>query len=473
MITQRRSIRYADRVKARHGSLVLVVLLATSYGCAREPDDAQAPPALGEERDITARPERRGRTTIATEDGATWTVDTIEVDGRVLFEGDIELPQKMGTKSASVLGKRWYAKTVPYVIDPALPHPARVTEAIAHWEAQTALTFVPRTNQYDYVRFVAGRGCSSPMGRQGGYQDVVLQAGERLTSVVGADFAPSGSGAHFYFKDGLYSIGKSYDVDQKQILRTFSVAPGKKAADIVDVAFATNGDVVTWYRDGTYGTGTPSNLGAKQAPAPYALPAGMTVDDVVGIAIAADGRVHAWYRNGTKSEGTASNLAAHASGVAVTLPSGYAATDILGVGIASGTTYAWYRNDAASGGTLTSLAATYAPYTVSLPGHCGTAETIHEIGHAVGLWHEQTRLDRDQYITINWSNIAAASQYNFNKRDNGYDVGPYDYDSIMHYDSYAFSTNGQPTIVKKDGTLIGYAKVLSAGDIAAIGWMYP
>jgi hypothetical protein len=31
------------------------------------------------------------------------------------------------------------------------------------------------------------------------------------------------------------------------------------------------------------------------------------------------------------------------------------------------------------------------------------------------------------------------------------DLGPCDYGSIMHYDAYAFSSNGQPTIVRRDG----------------------
>ena len=96
---------------------------------------------------------------------------------------------------------------------------------------------------------------------------------------------------------------------------------------------------------------------------------------------------------------------------------------------------------------------------------------IHEIGHTVGLWHEHSREDRDEYININYRNIKNSSAHNFKQHvTDGDDIGEYDYKSIMHYGSYAFSANGRKTIDTKGNTQteIGTATVLSEGDIDAV-----
>lgn len=66
----------------------------------------------------------------------------------------------------------------------------------------------------------------------------------------------------------------------------------------------------------------------------------------------------------------------------------------------------------------------------------------HEIGHAVGMLHEQSRPDRDNYVTINWNNLKPDGRSQFSKRTtNYYSVGPYDYKSVMGYSSTTTATS--------------------------------
>lgn len=62
---------------------------------------------------------------------------------------------------------------------------------------------------------------------------------------------------------------------------------------------------------------------------------------------------------------------------------------------------------------------------------------VHEMMHATGVYHQHTRQDRDNYVTINYNNINSDYSSNFDIPESGvttYDT-IYSYKSVMHYGS--------------------------------------
>ncbi len=105
---------------------------------------------------------------------------------------------------------------------------------------------------------------------------------------------------------------------------------------------------------------------------------------------------------------------------------------------------------------------------------------IHELLHAAGMWHEQSRSDRDRFIRVLRANVLDGLAYNFDKHtSDGYKVTPYDHNSIMHYGGFAFGKpNGTggilPTIVDaSSGVPVSGGSTLSAMDIDGINALYP
>jgi astacin len=121
-------------------------------------------------------------------------------------------------------------------------------------------------------------------------------------------------------------------------------------------------------------------------------------------------------------------------------------------------------------GCFSAIGMTGGEQSILLASGCGTGTIIHEIGHTAGLWHTQSRHDRDRYVLVRLSQITPdlRSQY-AQPFAAGEDIGPYDYMSIMHY-----AAAGNPPNMESipPGIPFGQRSTLSAGDIDVIRRLY-
>jgi hypothetical protein len=108
---------------------------------------------------------------------------------------------------------------------------------------------------------------------------------------------------------------------------------------------------------------------------------------------------------------------------------------------------------------------------------------IHELGHALGLKHEQSRPDRDAWVQVLWQNIEPDARGNFGILDDDEaldDLTPYDYGSVMHYGSNNFCIRNPVTGQCVGPTLQGRSnpnqafggEVLSPHDANLLSLMY-
>lgn len=147
-----------------------------------------------------------------------------------------------------------------------------------------------------------------------------------------------------------------------------------------------------------------------------------------------------------------------------------------GITFVARTTQSDYIEVIQGSGCYSNIGRTGGKQQLSIGSDCSSGNAIHEIGHAIGLFHEHTRLDRDSYVIINTGNIQSGYAHNFNKHavSGTFDNGVLDFGSIMMYGSYSFSSNGNPTITRLNGTTFNVQRsALSTNDVAAVAIMYP
>ncbi|XP_030641231.1 meprin A subunit beta-like [Chanos chanos] len=117
--------------------------------------------------------------------------------------------------------------------------------------------------------------------------------------------------------------------------------------------------------------------------------------------------------------------------------------------------------------------------SLSIGEGCGSVAIVqHQFLHALGFYHEQSRYDRDEHVTIVWENIIKGAEQNFQKYTNSSlsTLGtPYDYTSLMHFGKDYFSNGNGSTIFTKlpeFQDVIGQQLEMSSYDVLELNKLY-
>ncbi|CAJ0589500.1 unnamed protein product [Cylicocyclus nassatus] len=123
---------------------------------------------------------------------------------------------------------------------------------------------------------------------------------------------------------------------------------------------------------------------------------------------------------------------------------------------------------------------TWSSQDISIGSGCETMGIVaHEMGHALGFYHTQSRYDRDDWVRVYLNNVASNQQYNFDKMTPARETHfgqAYDYGSVMQYGPYAFAIDYNQytlTAVKTEyQNAMGQREAPAFSDIRMMNWLY-
>lgn len=172
---------------------------------------------------------------------------TIDADGLAVVQHDMVLgvPTDASVKDGSpaALGPiNLWSKRIPYHIQPHLPEPGRVLQAIALFE-ETVLEFVPYTHQKDAMVFEVGQGnCKSYVGKVGGTQPIWLSAqcspsdiAHEIMHALGFIHEQNRSDRNDYIDINMDNIDESHSINFVIFPKEFMVLSGRAPFDFTSI----------------------------------------------------------------------------------------------------------------------------------------------------------------------------------------------------------------------------------------------